>query len=147
MLLRKLDVTRAESRPNGMILCYPVTDNDIYSERINCFDYLMGKDSSHEERCSASLSRNVSVDTPPAFIWHTLTDATVPVKSSIVFAEALEKNNIPFELHIFAGGPHGLSLCNHQTSSENTPQYYNKAVAEWKTLLMNWLKYEFDINI
>ncbi|MBP3359788.1 MAG: alpha/beta hydrolase [Clostridia bacterium] len=136
-----------ECRPDGMILCYPVIDDSIHSERINCFDFLTGKESSAEIREEASLSRHVSGDTPPAFIWHTLKDATVPVKSSIEMADALERNGVVFELHIFSTGPHGLSLCNHQTASADMPQYYNESTGEWKTLLKNWLSNLFDIKI
>ena len=146
-ILDSLGVTRKESRPNGMILCYPVTDDDIFFEKINCFDFLFGKESGNNERRQGALSKNIADDTPPAFIWHTLRDETVPVRSSIVLADALERNGIPMELHIFAGGPHGLSLCNHQSSGENTPQYYNEEVGEWKRLFINWLKVEFDIKV
>ena len=146
-VLAPLGIERAQSRPDGMILCYPVVDSSIYSERINCFDFLMGKKSCQELREKASLSRHVTAETPPAFLWHTVPDASVPVQSSLVLAAALEEKGVPFELHIFCKGPHGLSLCNHQTASEETPQYVNPEDAQWKELLKNWLSAEYKIQM
>lgn len=136
-----------ECRPDGMILCYPVTDHDIHSEKINCFDFLTGKESSETAREKASLSRHVSADTPPAFIWHTLKDVTVPVKSSLILALTMEEKGVPVELHVFSGGPHGLSLCNYLTASDDTPQYLNEGVGQWKVLLENWLKETFAMKM
>ena len=46
--------------------------------------------------------------TPPTFLWHTADDAVVPVENSLMFAEALSENKVPFELHIYPHGPHGM---------------------------------------
>lgn len=146
-IYRNADLAYGSGRPDGMILCYPVVSNDIACERINSFDYLFGGEKQESLRREYSLQNGVDGTAPPAFIWHTLEDATVPVKSSIVLAEALERNNVRFELHIFSGGPHGLSLCNHQTASEEKKQYYNSQVEEWKGLCYNWLKKEFGIQM
>ena len=146
-IYKKTSLEYGSGRPDGMILCYPVVSSDIACERINSFDYLFPDEEQKELRVQNSLQNGVDETTPPAFIWHTFEDATVPVRNAIILAEELEKNHIKFELHIFSRGPHGLSLCNHQTASEDKKQYYNSQVAEWKGLCYNWLKREFGIQI
>ena len=72
----------------------------------------------------------VSKDTPQAFIWHTSNDGGVNVINSYRYAEALRRNNINAEMHIFPDGPHGLGL------AQKFPH-----VAQWSTLLKNWFIY------
>jgi dipeptidyl aminopeptidase/acylaminoacyl peptidase len=57
-----------------------------------------------------SCEKHVSAQTPPCFIWHTAEDDAVPVENSMLFASALRKNGISFELHIYTKGRHGLGL-------------------------------------
>lgn len=66
-----------------------------------------------------SLEKQVSEKTSPAFLWHTADDTCVPVMNSILYATALSEKKIPFELHIFPKGSHGLSLCNKETFVNN----------------------------
>ena len=66
-----------------------------------------------------SLEKLVDERTSPAFLWHTAEDKCVPVMNSLLYATALMENNIPFELHVFPKGCHGLSLCNKETSVGN----------------------------
>lgn len=79
----------------------------------------------------------VSEFTPPSFIWHTREDMTVPVNDSLEFAVELEKYQIPYELHIFDKGKHGLALANILTGrqTENT----DAQVSKWVDLFMEWL--------
>jgi dipeptidyl aminopeptidase/acylaminoacyl peptidase len=57
---------------------------------------------------------HVTKDTPPCFIWHTFQDRAVPVENSLQFAEALRKAGVPFDLHIYEKGDHGLGLGGSQ---------------------------------
>jgi dipeptidyl aminopeptidase/acylaminoacyl peptidase len=84
-----------------------------------------------------SLEKQVSADTPPAFIWHTFNDGAVPVENSLMFAQAMRECDIPFELHIYPDGEHGLSLANEETS--DTPQQINSHVAGWMDLCLKWI--------
>jgi acetyl esterase/lipase len=65
-----------------------------------------------------SLENQVTEDTPPAFLWHTQEDGTVPVENTLMFASALRRANVPFELHGYQHGGHGLSLSD--------PEVYGK---------------------
>ena len=75
------------------------------------------------------LEKRVTANTPPCFIWHTAEDEKVPVQNCLIFAEALKNNAVPFELHVFPHGRHGLGLAKD-----------DPIVGQWKALCANWLK-------
>jgi acetyl esterase/lipase len=52
----------------------------------------------------------VTKDTPPCFVWHTVEDKAVPVANSMLFAAALRRAGVPCSLHIYETGAHGLGL-------------------------------------
>ena len=79
------------------------------------------------------LDRHVDKDTPPTFLWHTAEDNAVPVENSLKMASALSAARIPFELHVFPHGDHGLSVC---TEEVGTPNDYNARWVEWS---IQWL--------
>ena len=106
-------------RPNGMILSYPVISSGKFAHT-GSFEALLGADSSDpEKRKKQSLEFQVTTDTPPTFLWHTVTDDCVPVENSLLFFEALHKYKVPVELHLYPTGVHGLSLANEETSHED----------------------------
>ena len=57
-----------------------------------------------------SCEKRVTAETPPCFIWHTAEDGGVPCENSLLLACALRKHKVPFELHIYEKGRHGLGL-------------------------------------
>jgi acetyl esterase/lipase len=71
---------------------------------------LLGKNPSPELVKLLSNELQVKTNTPPCFIWATDEDKTVPVENSLMFAEALRKNHVPFDLHIYQKGAHGMGL-------------------------------------
>jgi len=133
-----LGVDNIQCRPTAMIPCYPVITSGEHAHR-GSFENLLGPDASQEMIDSMSLETRVDADTCPAFIWHTFTDATVPVENALLLAQALRKNNVPFELHIYPAGPHGASLCNELTASGN-PAYIIPQAQGWVEQCINWIK-------
>ncbi len=86
-----------------------------------------------------SLENAVTPDSVPAFVWHTMEDDFVPVENSLYLAQAYRRAGVPFELHIFERGPHGLALADGETSDgEITPAMRN--VQAWMPLALAWLK-------
>lgn len=85
-----------------------------------------------------SPARQVTAATPPMFIWSTAGDSLVPVAHSTVMATALAHQNIPFEIHVFEEGAHGLSLAD-QASSSSQDQIDANA-AKWVGLAEAWLQ-------
>ena len=126
-----------ENKPNALILVYPVissswpkdTGEKVASHIVGEADY----DKIHD---MFNLQNHVSNTTPSAFICHTFRDGSVPVEDSISFANALAKNNIPFELHIFPNGGHGMSLAQPQVCSGNREPDFSK----WFELCADWLE-------
>ena len=102
------------NKPNAMILNYPVISSGKFAHR-GSFDNLLGEDASTEILHEMSLEYQVTDKTPSAFIWHTFEDSAVPVENSLFFASKMREMSIPFELHIYPQGPHGLSLATLET--------------------------------
>jgi len=102
-------VERQSSRPDLGILCYPVITMDKFTHQ-GSKNNLLGKDPSLELIQELSNELHVTKDTPPCFIWHTCEDPAVPVENSLMFGEALRKAGVPFELHVYEKGAHGLGL-------------------------------------
>ncbi|MCD2256958.1 alpha/beta hydrolase [Agrilactobacillus fermenti] len=84
-----------------------------------------------------AADEHVNKQNPPTFIWVTNDDQMVPVKNSLLYANALNQHGVPQELHIFDHGPHGLALANAQTAwREGTDLPH---VAKWFELAQEWL--------
>ncbi len=99
------------ARPDAAILSYPVISSGEYAHR-GSFDALLGKDAPADALHYWSLETQVKADTPPCFLWHTATDESVPVENSEMFAHALRAHGVPYAMHVFSEGHHGLSLAN-----------------------------------
>jgi acetyl esterase/lipase len=102
-------VERQSSRPDLGILCYPVITLGEYTHR-GSKDNLLGKDPSPELVRLLSNELQVTTNTPPCFLWTTFEDKAVPMENTMLFAEALRKNHVPFDLHIYQKGGHGMGL-------------------------------------
>lgn len=100
--------------------------------------YMFGGYATDEQIYQYSLQNHVSADTPPAFIWHGGDDGLIYPRNSFLFAEALKKNEVPCELHIFGTGGHGLGLANEVTS--NYPWENNEQVEPWLGMARTWIK-------
>jgi acetyl esterase/lipase len=85
----------------------------------------------------------VGPHTPPMFFWHNRYDKYVPVINPILMAEKMSKHKLPFELHIFQSGEHGMSVCNEL--SDPSGEKKDKSVAMWVTLCVMWLKNIFTL--
>ncbi|HTD68588.1 MAG TPA: alpha/beta hydrolase [Candidatus Limnocylindria bacterium] len=102
-------VERQSSRPDLAILCYPVITmgaNTHAGSKKN----LLGDKPDPELVKNLSNELQVTKDTPPCFIWHTWEDKAVKVENSLEFAAALQRAGVPFDLHIYQNGAHGIGL-------------------------------------
>jgi acetyl esterase/lipase len=103
-------VEQQSSRPDRAILCYAViTMEDPYAHK-GSREYLLGKNPSFKLVRLLSNELQVTKDTPPCFMWTTFEDKTVPMENTIMFADALRKHGVPFALHVYEKGRHGLGL-------------------------------------
>jgi acetyl esterase/lipase len=94
-------VERASSRPDALVLCYAVIDPRLF-----------GRDETLPEEVINQFAHQnfVTAETPPTFLFHTSDDPVVPVEHSLLFASQLGQEEVPFSLHVFPEGPHGVSL-------------------------------------
>jgi acetyl esterase/lipase len=125
-------IDRESSRPDLGVLCYPVITMDGVSTHSGSRKYLLGDNPSPELVRELSTQLHVTKDTPPTFVWHTAEDRGVLVQNSLMFAQALANAGVPFEIHVYEKGAHGLGL-----GSRN---YDPKKWHEWTHDCHLWLK-------
>jgi len=114
-------------RPDFMILIYPVISFDDSIGHIGSRDNLLGKNPSEEKIKYYSNELQVNSSTPPSFLVHAENDEAVKVQNSLYFFEALQKNKVPAELHIYPKGGHGFGMHNPTTKED------------WVLCLKGWL--------
>ena len=93
-------IERQSSRPDLGILCYAVITMGKFTHE-GSKENLLGKNPSPELVENLSNELQVTPNTPPCFLWTTFEDTTVPMENSMMFAEALRKNHVPFDLHVY----------------------------------------------
>ncbi|MBQ8359278.1 MAG: alpha/beta hydrolase [Oscillospiraceae bacterium] len=129
-----------DSKPvQASILGYPVITAFTPNYHRGSFRNVSG----HQEPTRAdlekfSLERSVTVHTPPAFLWHTAEDGGVPVQNSLIYAQALADHGIPFALHVYPHGGHGLATVDEQTNNQLDPKA--TYAADWIDAALKWLK-------
>lgn len=131
------ELTKEDYKPNGLLLCYPVVSG-ITNPHQGSFNNLLGENNNIEMLNMLSLETKVTKNMPPAFIWHTSTDQTVDVTNSINLANAMSRENVSLELHIFNVGGHGLSLANENTAKSDN--LVEPTCEVWIDLFLTWLK-------
>ncbi len=127
------EIDKESSKPDFMILCYPVISFAEYAHR-GSFENL-SDDLKPQTAVELSIDKNVDSNTPPTFLFHAVGDISVPVENSLLMASALSRYKVPFELHTFADGGHGVGLANG-----NKPACYLEYTKFWTENLKNWLK-------
>ena len=121
-------IDRAGSRPDFLVLCYPVITFGAFAHAGSRRN-LLGDNPDPKLVENLSNELRVTKETPPTFLFHTTTDATVPVENSVMFYSALRKAGVPAELHIYERGPHGVGL------APNDP-----VLSSWPARLADWLR-------
>ncbi|MFN0069417.1 MAG: alpha/beta hydrolase [Limisphaerales bacterium] len=104
-------VDRQSSRPDLGVLCYPVISLGEFTHQ-GSKKNLLGENPPADLVQLLSNELQVTKDTPPTFLWHTVEDAAVPVENSLLFAAALRKAGVPFDLHVYEKGRHGIGLAD-----------------------------------
>lgn len=122
-------IERQSSRPDFLVLAYPVITFDEKYAHMGSRDNLIGAKAPAELVDLMSMDKQVTKDTPPSFLFATSDDKTVPVMNSILFYSALMTAKVPAEMHLFAHGPHGVGLA---------PGYPD--LKGWPELLATWMR-------
>lgn len=117
--------THGDIRPDALILGYPgIVHSDLRA--LDCPD----------------IPESVDASTPPSFIFSTSEDPVTPPVHPLTFAMALTKAKVPFELHIFEKGTHGLALGSPLTS-QGYAFGVNDAFSTWVPTCLRWLREHF----
>jgi len=125
----------------GAIFCYPVV-TAFGSTHNGSFKKLLKKpleEFTEEEKNLLSIEKNITPDSPPAFIWHTSEDKAVPINGSLKLCEAYYEAGIPVELHIYPHGPHGIALATDY-SSKGKEDYIQPRAEMWISEAFKWMK-------
>lgn len=133
-----LSVVPEKIKPSGLILCYPVITSGEYAHK-GSFKALLG-DKYEELSEFVSIENQIGEQTPPTFIWHTFEDSSVPLENTLLYANAMRKHHIPFELHVYPRGRHGLSLANEETQSSNSISTVVPECQNWIQMAGTWIK-------
>jgi acetyl esterase/lipase len=123
-------IERQSSRPDIGILCYAVITMGEFAHQ-GSKDNLLGKNPSPKLVTALSNELQVTTNTPPCFLWTTFEDNVVPMENTLLFAEALRKNHVPFDLHVYQKGGHGMGLKDKPPFAHPHP---------WANDCLFWLK-------
>jgi acetyl esterase/lipase len=152
LLSGPLGVAPEDIRPNALLLCYAMIEMEVLSHQSPpgdesgqpVFDLrdsialALGPRPSQALRDQYRLDLHVSPATPPTFLWHTAEDQIVPANHALRFALALAANKVPYELHIYEKGVHGLALADEVTAVPG--DFIDTNSQAWVQLALNWLK-------
>jgi len=122
-------VDRMSSRPDFLILCYPVISFTTPYVHRGSMRNLLGDNPDPQLAASLSNETQVTAQTPPTFLFHTDADTGVPAENSVLFYLALRKAGVPAELHIYERGPHGVGLA-----------LFDPILSSWSRRLAPWMK-------
>jgi acetyl esterase/lipase len=129
-------IERQSSRPDLGILCYAVITMGNFTHQ-GSKENLLGANPPPELVQNLSNELQVTPQTPPCFLWTTFEDQTVPMENTLLFAEALRKNQVPFDLHIYEKGGHGMGLKDKPPFPHPHP---------WANDCLFWLKENAFVN-
>lgn len=123
-------IEQQSSRPDFMVLVYPVISMNKGITHEGSRNNLLGENPDPALIESLSGEKQITGETPPAFLIHSSDDTAVPVENSLVFYRELRNKGVPAEMHIFEKGPHGFGLAEE-----------NPLLSSWPDLLEKWLKH------
>ena len=120
---------KVSGRPDFMILTFPVITMEAPYAHTTSKRSLLGPNPSTNVVERFSLEKQVTKDTPPTFLVHTMADRTVSVQNTLLFYQALVKAGVPVEMHLYEKGTHGSGL---------DPKFGQ--TADWPKLAAVWMR-------
>ena len=122
-------IDRVSSRPDFMILAYPVISLMMPYVHQGSLRNLLGENPDPQLVASLSNETQVTPQTPPTFLFHTTSDSGVPVENSVLFYLALRRAGVPAEMHLYEQGPHGVGLA-----------LFDPILSAWSRQLEPWMR-------
>lgn len=158
ILTDALHCAKEQLKPASLILGYVVGDYGLMNSfmdkvpapiaeffQISNQIYTGNPVPSEEIAAAASPARLVTESMPPTFLWACANDSLVPVQNTLAMANALADHNVPFEIHVFENGAHGIGL-GTQASAAAAEQIFEEAGA-WSDLAGKWLMKRFALPL
>ena len=137
-LSERLGIPEDGIKPNAAVMGYGAASNSELLDTPGVYvPDILGK-IARDRTPELDVVNYVGAHTPPLFIWHNRYDRLVPAINPIMMAEAMQKNELPYELHIFQEGHHGMSVGNNAPGKSLEGSEY-PSVDLWVTLCENWL--------
>ena len=134
----------ALARPDAVVLGYPVISSGEFANESSIAN-LAGNDPALREKIS--LEKQVTAKSSPAFIWATVNDDLVPSENALLYALSCKKSGVPFALHLYEDGRHGLGLANRETATpegrvlnSTVEEYVRPDIATWFDMSLDWLE-------
>ena len=122
-------IEKMSARPDFMVLAYPVLSMTSPFTHRGSLKNLLGETPDPKLAEDLSNDRSVTARTPPAFLFHTADDASVPVENSLAFVQAMHQAGVPVELHVFPKGRHGVGLAPG-----------DPVLSQWPGLCASWMR-------
>ncbi len=132
-------IEQASSRPDFTILCYGfiLFDKKTMTDPARR-EAALGSGASDEQGYFFAPARNVRADSPPCFVWQTVEDDKVTVDNALTFADALRVAKVPYDLHLYERGRHGIGLGTKETDPEK--------MHPWTRACVDWMKQRGVLN-
>lgn len=136
-LKQELDIHGGRNRPDAAVLCYPVILSGQYAHKPSV------QNLSERNPDFFNLADRVGCHVPPTFLWTTGEDELVPCENTLLYACKLQQYHVPYELHIYTHGRHGLTLGMCESN------FVNRHIASWVPLCKQWLGdlFHFEVSI
>ena len=137
-IYNEIDMQLGYNKPEGVMLIYAVvTGVESYSSNGTFYNLLGTKNPSDLMLFECSIERNIDDRACPAYIVNTANDELVDVRNALLLAGAYASKGIPFELHIYPDGPHGMALGNRITKCGNI-RWENQRWEKWIENAVLW---------
>ena len=123
-------IERSSSRPDAAVLCYGSFATVAFPSKRTRNTFA---DPDRAEKLYLSPENNITTDTPPFFIWQLNCDDP---RNAFVLCSALTEAGVPFDLHCFETGRHGVGLAD----GRNDAAYQDPYLQKWSELCAGWLR-------
>lgn len=138
-IARVLGDTLYDFRPDGMILCYAASC-------LNLEGLSLHLTSGANPGLLPPIDKKIDAQTSPAFFWSTFEDTIVDVEDALTMGKCMKKAGVPFEMHIYPHGPHGLALGDRYSCKKGKEHQIVPHIQSWMPLSVQWLNMLFGYN-
>ena len=148
-LAERLGVPAEGIKPNACVIGYGCWDNTNTIQKNPAFYNPHAAKIAKDCTPELDLINYAGPHMPPLFIWHNRYDQYVPAVNPLMIAGKMLDLDLPFELHLFQGGQHGMSVCNALADYEGHMRPVcdeNPNVGMWVPLCVNWIDGLFDVK-